>query len=214
VKPQDQAWREHLDRVCAGDQAACQDFWQQYGPLIEGVAQQHVSSKLRRRVGPESIVLSVCRTFFRRAQHGDFQFADEEAAWRLLCVITVTKIREKARYHARKKRGLEREVSLAGEGDEAQQPFKLASNEPPPDVIAEFNDQLAYLLQTLPEEEQQVLELRLQQCTQDEIAQRLQCSERTVRRMIKRIHVHFSHVLDNELSGATGRLDTDSSPGT
>lgn len=198
MEPQDRAWREHIDGVCAGDEAACREFWQKYGPLIERVAERHLAAKIRRRVGPESVVLSVCRTFFRRAQEGEFQFADEEAPWRLLCAITVTKIREKARFHARQKRGLDRELHAAADPDEPSPQFDMVARDPPPDVVAEFNDQLQHLIESLPAEEQKVLELRLEHCTQDEIAHKLQCSERTVRRMMKRIQTHLARLLDVE----------------
>jgi len=56
--------------------------------------------------GPEDLVQSACRTFLRRAQIGQFRLADSEELWRLLCAITLTKVREQTRFHMRQKRGL------------------------------------------------------------------------------------------------------------
>ena len=201
MNSQEEPWRELINGVCEGDDEACHDFWQQYGVLIERVAEQHLAGGMRRRIGSESVAVSVCRTFFRRAQQGEFRFADEQAPWRLLCAIAVTKIREKVRFHRRQKRGLDREIHVGDKQDEDQRQYEFSGGEPSPDAIAEFNDELEQLIAALPEEEQQVLELRLQQCTQEEIAEKLQCSERTVRRMMKRIQSHLTRLLESETTG-------------
>jgi hypothetical protein len=67
---------------------------------------------VQRRVGPESIAQSVCRTFLRRAGDGQFQVRDEDALWGLLCAIALTKVRERVRFHRRHRRDLGRERPL------------------------------------------------------------------------------------------------------
>ena len=176
----DEAWRALLAGVRVGDDRACQDFWDQYGPLIEKVAERHLAAGVRRRVGPESVMLSACRTFFRRAQGGEFDLPDAESLWRLLCAITVNKVRLKTRFHLRKKRGLQSE-------EHPDQPPDVPANSPAPEEELEFNDELEKLIAEFNEEERRVLDLKLQQFTNDEIAEKLGCSERTVRRMMKRL---------------------------
>ena len=46
------------------------------------------------------------------------------------------------------------------------------------------------------EDEQQIIHLRLENYTNQEIATRMQCSERTVRRLINRIRDRFGEQLD------------------
>ena len=189
--PPDDEWQQLIEGVRAGDERACQQFWDQYSPLIDRVAGRHLSPAVRRRVGPETVVLSACRTFFRRAQQGEFQLTDAGSLWRLLCAITVNKVREKTRFHLRQKRGLQAE---GPPGDE----LELPAHEPTPAEIVEFDEQLQQLFSRFDEDERRTLDLKLQQYTHDEIAQRLGCSERTVRRMVKRIGEHLRRMLDDE----------------
>ena len=93
--------------------AECRDctreFCERYGGPLYRVAAKHLPDRVRRRVGPEDVAQSACRTFLRRAEGGEFQLADAEGLWQLLCAITLTKVREQTRFHLRQKRGLDRE---------------------------------------------------------------------------------------------------------
>ncbi|HLJ93477.1 MAG TPA: sigma-70 family RNA polymerase sigma factor [Gemmataceae bacterium] len=176
-------WQRLIQGLRTGDRLIVQEFCEQYGALLERLAERHLSEGLRRRVGAEDVVQSAYRTFLRRAQAGEFQLSDSEGLWRLLCAITLAKVRELARYHGRQKRGFEQEVPL-GKSDE---PFGLVAPGPSPAEAAEFADQFQQLMASLDEEERRFVDLKLQQCTNLEVAARLGCSERTVRRILKRV---------------------------
>src|SRR5436190_23084011 len=94
-----------------GDQRAAREFCRQFGDALERLAEKHLPGGLRRRVGPEDVAQSACRTFLRRAGGGEFRLADSEALWRLMCAITLTKVREQTRFHLRQKRGLDLETA-------------------------------------------------------------------------------------------------------
>jgi RNA polymerase sigma factor (sigma-70 family) len=189
-------WQQLIRGLREGDQRAAQAFWDQYGGLLEQVANKHLPGGLRRRVGPEDVVQSACRTFLRRAQGGEFQLEDSAGLWRLLCAITLTKIREQARFHLRKKRGLDQEANMqkVGEGSAAEFPF--ADAKPTPAEAAEFADQFQQLLGSLDEEERAIVDLKLQEFTHEEVAKQLGCSERTVRRVVKRVQERLTRVFD------------------
>lgn len=172
-----------------GDEDACRLFWNNYGPMIERVAHRHLSGDIRRRVGPESITLSACRTFFRRARLGEFELSDADSLWRLLCAITVNKVRAQARFHRRQKRNFEAEIR-------ADAIPELLNEQPTPEDEAEFADQLEHLFDQFDEEERRVLDLKLQHHTNEQIAETLECSERTVRRMIKRVQARIGEMFD------------------
>src|SRR5438270_12388062 len=114
-------WQRLIRGLRDGDQGVAFEFWRQYGEALHRLADRNLAPGLRRRVGPEDIVQSACRTFLRRAQVGEFQLPDSEALWRLLCAITLTKVREQTRFHLRKKRGLDQEIQ-AGASDESGAP--------------------------------------------------------------------------------------------
>ena len=161
--------------------------------MIERVAKRQLSSGMMRRVGPESVMLSACRTFFRRAQAGEFDLPDTEALWRLLCAITVNKVRMKARYHNQQKRGLNAEVHPEIMPDVAGQTADPAAD-------LEFEEELQSLLGQFEGEEQQVLELKLEQLSNAEIAEQMKCSERTVRRMMNRIQTRLDAMFEPDKS--------------
>jgi RNA polymerase sigma-70 factor (ECF subfamily) len=170
------------------------DFWKRFGPLLERLAEKNMAPGLRPRLGPEDVVQSVCRTFFRRAKEGQFQLDDQDNLWRLLVAITLTKIREKTRYHMRDKRGMQHERALAA-GDDSVGPALPAAG-PTPAEMAEFTDLLEATLAGLDEEERQVIQLKLQEFTHDEVAEKLGCSERTVRRILKKVQTRLERMLE------------------
>lgn len=187
------AWMRQL---LEGDEQVVGEFWRDYGERLQRLAENHLSSRLKRRVGADDIVQSVCRTFFRRAQIGQFELADSDALWRLMCAITLTKVRQSVRFHGRQKRNLGQEQGLNGPaGESAFTLREFVHAGPTPDEAAVFVDELEQLMAGLDDEEQRIVELKLQQCTNQEVAEQIGCSERTVRRMIKRVQSRLRDVL-------------------
>jgi RNA polymerase sigma-70 factor (ECF subfamily) len=182
-------WDELIEGVRSGDDAALHRFFNTYGPALERLAARAIEPQMRRRFGPESIAQSVCRTFLRRARGDGFELTDGDALWRLLCAIALTKVREKVRFHMRHRRGLDREVPLDADG---RDPHGVSPDRsPPPDEQAAFADAFAHLVESLEDEERRVLELRLEDRTQQEIAAEVGCSERTVRRLMRRLETRL-----------------------
>jgi len=171
-------WERMVDGLRSGDSVVLSDFFHRYRPALERIAAKRINPGVRRRVGAETIALSVCRTFLRRAGDDQFDLADDDSLWRLLCAITLTKVREKTRYHLRQKRGLDREANLDAL---AAEPL---DSTPTPEEAAAFTDEFQHLVASLEEEERTMLELRLQERTHEQIAGEVGCSERTVRRIL------------------------------
>ena len=185
-----------LQALVEGDERTVADFWEQYGQRLNHLAQKHLSPRLNQRVGADDIVQSVCRTFFRRAREGQFELSDAEALWRLLCVITLTKCRLMARFHGRERRGLHREQPLDDTRGGSAAPCDAASDELPPDQAVEMDDELKRLLSAFDPEEQRLVDLKLQEMTNGEIARHIGCSERTVRRVLKRVQSRLRDILE------------------
>jgi len=185
VTQSDSDWDRLIEGVRAGDPESLASFFSRYGPALERIAARAIEPGMRRRFGPETIAQSVCRTFLRRAAGDEFELADGDSLWRLLCAIALTKVREKARYHLRHKRGVNREVPLDTATDLGPGRGPSAEDE----VV--FADQFEHLLDTLDDEQRKLLELRLEDLTQEEIAERMSCSERTVRRLLKRLEARL-----------------------
>jgi RNA polymerase sigma factor (sigma-70 family) len=193
-------WQTWCRGLAEGDNQVAAEFWNRYGGRLHRLAQKNLAGRLQQRLGPEDVVQSVCRTFFRRIKAGEFKFDDSDSLWRLLCAITLTKIRLNVRFHLRQKRGVDQEQSIEAASDYSRAPMhQLRAHEPSADELVEFEEQLENLLSGLDIEEQQMVELKLQHCTNHEIAQHLGCSERTVRRILKRIQSRLRQMLVEDL---------------
>ncbi|NIP86737.1 MAG: sigma-70 family RNA polymerase sigma factor [Planctomycetales bacterium] len=193
----DQCGASWVRQLVEGDERVVGEFWERYGPRLQRLADKHLASRLQRRLGPEDVVQSACRTFLRRAQRGEFQLSDVESLWRLMSAITLTKVRQKARYHSREKRAMDREV-YPGSDRSSQAPWEqdFATSEPSPEEVAEFADQLEQLLSGMEVEEKRLVQLKLQNYTNPEIAEQLGCSERTVRRILSRVKARLTRALE------------------
>jgi RNA polymerase sigma-70 factor (ECF subfamily) len=189
----EQHWRTWVEGLSEGDDSVVGEFWHDYGARLEALAASYLTSRMRRREGPEDVVQSVCRTFLRRSKDGQFELPDRDSLWRLLCAITLTKVREKVRFHGREKRSIGREQYL--DDSRMAEPLMPAA-EPSPAEAAEFADQMSRLLFELDEEERQVVTMKLEHHTHPEIAERLGCSERTVRRLVKRVQLRLTRMLE------------------
>src|SRR5262249_56106846 len=78
----DDSWDRLIHGLRVGDAQAVREFCDRYGGLLEQLAERRLPTDVRRRVGPEDVVQSVCRTFLRRARAGEFQLGDTPAPWR------------------------------------------------------------------------------------------------------------------------------------
>lgn len=188
----DQDWDRLINGLRTGDEQVVAEFYNQHGETLRAIAEKRMAAALQRRVSPSDVVQSAFRTFCRRAGEGRFQFEDSEKLWSLICAITLNKVRDQARFHLREKRGLAAEVHLDAGAQSGVSGFAfLAGRELPPDVAAEFADQLQALLESLDEEQQQVVQMKIDDQTNEEIAAALEMSERTVRRIVKRVRMKF-----------------------
>jgi hypothetical protein len=105
--PADEEWLDSLiEGLRGGEQQAVVAFFNHYGPMLERLVERNLARGLRRRLGPEDVVQSACRTFLRRAEAGEFEITDSDSLWRLLCAIALTKVRQQARFHAQQKRNI------------------------------------------------------------------------------------------------------------
>lgn len=196
--PPDVDWERLIDGLHRGNAEVLRSFYADYGPMLRTIADSRLAPGLRRRFDADDVIQSTFRTFFRRAQIGYFQFEDNQRLWNLLCAITLTKLREKARFHQRQSRGISREVAVDqtnDAGDSAQSDLGLVAAGPTPAAAAEFADTFDKLLASLDEEERRLVDLKLQDQTNDEAAEALGVSERTVRRVLSRLQEKFERIL-------------------
>jgi RNA polymerase sigma-70 factor, ECF subfamily len=196
---QEQTQQWMIDGLRGGDPEAIEQFVARYGRSLQKVADNNIATQMGRRFEGQDVVQSVCRTFLRRVEIGQFELDDSESLWRLLCAITLTKVREKARYHLRKKRSIAQEAKAPAEtNDRAPTPLDMPSAEPGPSMQIEFADTFEHLISQLDPEERVVVDMKLQQKSNAEIADQLGSSERTVRRLLARMMTKFESILGTQ----------------
>jgi RNA polymerase sigma factor (sigma-70 family) len=170
---------ELLHRLSTGDEDAAHEVFQQYLERLTALARSRLSARLSPRIDPDDIVMSAYRSFFLRARRGEFHLAEGRDLWHLLVEITLHKLYRQTAHHTAQRRSYRRETAASEAATAAQ------SREPSPETAAAVADELAAVIQELSPDVRRVLELRLQGCQIDEIAQSEGKSDRTVRRWLE-----------------------------
>ena len=173
--------RTLLRRVRSGESDAATDLYLRYATRLQRLVHEQTGAALARRVGDEDIVQSVFRTFFRRAADGHYQVGESEELWKLFLVIALNKIRRAAEYHGAAKRDHQRTVG-GNELDWAAHPAGGRENEVALQTLQMTIDEV---LGTLPPGHSEIVQLRIEGYTVEEIAGKTNRSLRTVERMLK-----------------------------
>jgi RNA polymerase sigma factor (sigma-70 family) len=175
-----------LARWRAGDQQAATELFGRYASRLTALARSRLSDRLTRRIDPEDVVQSVYRTFFAEARAGRYELARGGDLWRLLVTITLHKLYDQARRDAAGKRTGTRECNFGSE-DSLMLLHLGSRHRPSPLEAAAVAEELEALMASLQAEHRRMLELRLQGYNLEEIAAELECSQRTVIRVLERI---------------------------
>ncbi len=145
-------------------------------------ARTRLPSDVSSRVDEEDIVQSVFRSFFRRNQGNEFYFDDSLDVRSLLAAMTYRKVINTIKHHHRDRRRTTREQSSSTSDGSSQ----LADRNPTPEELNILVDYLAWILNHLNPAQREIIQLRLEGYTVAEIAERVQLSQRTVKRALAR----------------------------
>ena len=139
----------------------------------------------------EDVALSAFDSFCRSAEQGRFpELADRDGLWRLLMVMTARKAMHLRRDEGRQKRGggAHFTTDTPIDPDEESVLGQVLSREPTPEFATQMSEECERLLDSLCDAElRSVALLRMEGYTLEEIADRLGCVARTVKRKLKLI---------------------------
>jgi RNA polymerase sigma-70 factor, ECF subfamily len=170
----------------SGNEDAARQLFEKYMERLVALARRRISQRLASRVDAEDIVQSVFRTFFGRLRAGQFEIEDQDDLCKLLMRITVHKTLRQVAFHKAAKRNPALEKGQQDASDDRI--LEVLDSEPTPEATVAFVDQLEHFLARLRPEERQVLEMRLQGHSNEEIAAKLKIKhDRTIRRIVERI---------------------------
>lgn len=183
----DGEWDRFVKGLATGDAWAYEFLWQRFGKRLEAVAAKHFPTGLNRRLEPQDIVQSTCRSFFTRMTDGRLSVSDVDGLWGLLCAITLNKTRMKQRYHLAKRRTVSRESDVSENSDEEGSGFEASDSGEAIGSSLDFEEHLQGVMELLDPIEREVLQLKLEDFTHEEIAEKIKRSDRTIRRIVVRI---------------------------
>ncbi|MDP6557205.1 MAG: ECF-type sigma factor [Pirellulaceae bacterium] len=133
----------------------------------------------------EDAAVSALRSLFHGIQTQRLPgLRDRHNLWRILVLITKRKLRAQWRRETAQRRSGE-----PVEADAAEISIEeVICDEPTPDFVAEMMDETEHLLEALDNDAlRRIAVMRMDGLTNDEIAARLGCASRTVRRKVERI---------------------------
>lgn len=196
-----------------GDRQRVQQLWDQYFDKLMQLANQKMPARLRRICDGEDLALSALNSFIEGAEKRRFpDLQDPSDLWSLLVVISKRKMSYRIRSAKRLKRGggQVRGESIFLMPDQATHAETVAglesffSDEPAVEDISEIGERIAVLLEKLGSDEfRQVVELKLQGCTHEEIAETLDISVRTVHRRLLMVRQVWTETASSEASQDT-----------
>ena len=198
-----------LIQLLRSDDAAERDLaarliWRRYFRDLLELARNNLNKRIRRREDEEDVLQSMYKSFCLRQQRGEFDLAGRDALWKLLVTITLRKARNAAKKQMREKRDIAREQTIADQDDGESGQWALEQMDaagPSPAEAAVLNEALERRLEALADPElRQIALWRLEGYTNREIADRLDCTERSVERRLERIRSKWTSYDDSSLS--------------
>jgi DNA-directed RNA polymerase specialized sigma24 family protein len=180
-----------LGQLQAGDPAAAQQLWERYFRRLVGLARKRLQGAPRQAADEEDVALSAFDSFFRGAEQGRFpDLADRDGLWRLLVLMTARKAMHLRRDEGRQKRGGGAHFVSDTPNDPNEDSVlgQVLGREPTPEFAAQMSEECERLLSGLGDAElKSVALLRMEGYTVEEIAARLGCVARSVKRKLQLI---------------------------
>ena len=175
-----------LARLRAGDEQAAAEVFGRFAHRLVALARQELGKALRGKEDPEDAVQSALRSFYLRCAAGQYELASWDDLWGLLARITAHKCGHRLERFRAARRDVRREVSAPVE-DDSNQSWEILARDPTPSQGLLLAELLEELHRPLGERDRGILMLRLQGAELAAICAQLQCSERTVFRVLERI---------------------------
>jgi RNA polymerase sigma factor (sigma-70 family) len=186
----DSTSRELIERWRGGDERAADELYRRYGEQLLRLVGNHLSARHGAQFDAEDVLQTTFRTLFRRTKRGEFQFDQDSDVYKLLVTIALNKLRRRVRALDTQKRNIRSEVPV---NESMAVGF---ANGPTLQEAAEFAELLENITSFLTEDQRTLLRLRLEGYDQNEIAEKLGVTDRTVRRQWERIRQTVASLLD------------------
>lgn len=178
--------RSLLVLVRGGDEDAAKQLYERYARRVFGLVEAKLGDRMREMTETEDVVQSVFRSMFRGVQSGSYDAPPGATLWSLLAVIAVHKMQRQATHFSAQRRDSNRNLSI----------------ESLLEVISSDEDSVEFLqicvreiLESLRPQSREILSLRIQGFTVDEISEKTNRSRRTVERSLQKSRERLASIL-------------------
>ena len=161
--PPDTAFDELIRQVGSGDEQAAARLVRDFEPVVRRVVRARLRGSARQEFDSMDICQSVLAAFFVRAAAGQYDLKEPDDLIKLLLTMTRNKVAEKIRHQHRQRRDSRRTVGGVEE-------LALAGRDPTPSSVVAGKELLEQARLRLCEEERQLVELRGQGLSWEEVA--------------------------------------------
>jgi DNA-directed RNA polymerase specialized sigma24 family protein len=169
-------------------------LWQRYFHELVELARARLGTTPRRVSDEEDVALSVLRCLYDGAPRGQFAaLVNRQELWQLLAAITIRKVIDHQRYLTKQKRGGGRvrgdSVLQGYDGDLSGADFDdILGDNATPEVLAIAAEEFQRLMVLLDDDRlRQIAQSKLDGFTNEEIAQRLGLTARSIERKLQQI---------------------------
>ena len=187
-----------LNDLKVGHADAAQKLWERYYDKLVRLAKAKIGAKYRRVADEEDVAASAFRSFFRSVEEGRFpRLDDRDDLWKVLFTVTERKVYAHIKHQRRQKRGsgMVRGDSYwiqPGIADDENGRGDWICPEPTPAFAAEVVEEVEAKLNALPDEKlREIAVLKMDGFTNEEIAGKLNCSTRSVKRKLQVIRTFW-----------------------
>ena len=177
-----------LGQLQAGNPAAVRPLFDRYFRRLVGLARKRLQDAPRRAVDEEDVALSAFDSFCRNAEHGRFpDLSDRESLWRLLATFTVRKASRQMR------------DGVVKTDDRSGVLSEVLGREPEPQLAAEMAEECERLLSVLADSElRRVALMRMDGHSVEEVAKKIGCAPRSVKRKLQLIRTIWEREAGDE----------------
>ncbi len=189
--PEPTEFGEFMTRLRCGDQTAAEELVTKYEPIVRREIRMHLEDRrMARLFDSVDFSQSVFASFVFRAMAGEYQLDDPHQLAALLLKIARNKLASKARWQFRDKREAHRDERGGHMLDVARDKVET------PSQVVSAQELILKCRQALSEAEQQIVELRGQHLSWQEISEMLGQSPDALRMQLKRATDRVSRQFD------------------
>lgn len=190
-EPPGETDRTLLRRLREGESDAATQLYFRYADKLQRLAQRNTNPRMQVRIDPDGIVQSVFRTFFRRVTSGQYDVGESSDLWNLLLVIALNKLRSGVAHHRATKRDVDRTVAMPDQAVPAN-PGTTGDDT----ALSILRMTIEEILEDWPENQREIIHLRIEGHSVDEISNKVGRAKRTVERILQRFKQELKQIVD------------------